>query len=75
MNLLSAGRPLVKSILFDYLQPNPSSIMKGFIMEISTTSIDHLGLVAGIFDKLGIAKVIDRAMPKARKHKQGQASD
>jgi len=38
-------------------------------MEISTTSIDHLGLVAGIFDKLGIAEVIDRAMPKTRKHK------
>jgi len=38
-------------------------------MNISTSAIDHLGLVAGIFDKLGIAEVIDKAIPKTRKHK------
>ncbi len=27
-------------------------------MEITTTSLTHLGLVAGIFDKLGIADII-----------------
>ncbi|NPV63177.1 MAG: DUF4277 domain-containing protein, partial [Methanotrichaceae archaeon] len=35
-------------------------------MKVSTLSLDHLGLVAGIFDELGISKVIDEAMPKTR---------
>jgi len=28
-------------------------------MEITSTQIDHLGLVAGVFDRLGIGEVID----------------
>jgi transposase len=35
-------------------------------MKLSTLSLDHLGLVAGIFDDLGISDVIDEAMPKTR---------
>jgi transposase len=35
-------------------------------MKVSTLSLDHLGLVAGIIDELGISKVIDEAMPKTR---------
>jgi len=35
-------------------------------MKLSTLSVDHLGLVAGIFDELGISEVIDKAMPKTR---------
>ena len=35
-------------------------------MKISTLSLDHLGLVAGIFDELGISEVIDEAIPKTR---------
>ena len=33
-------------------------------MEITTTSLAHLGLVAGIFDKLDIADIIDSTIPK-----------
>jgi len=35
-------------------------------MKLSTLSLDHFGLVAGIFDDLGISEVIDEAMPKTR---------
>ena len=35
----------------------------------SISSIDHLGLVAGTFDKLGLAPIIDRALPKIGQHK------
>jgi len=35
-------------------------------MKLSTLSLDHLGLVAGIFDELGVSEVIDEAMPKTR---------
>ena len=28
-------------------------------MKITSTQIDHLGLVAGVFDRLGIGDVID----------------
>jgi hypothetical protein len=35
-------------------------------MKLSTLSLDHLGLVAGIFDELGISDFIDEAMPKTR---------
>ena len=36
-------------------------------MDITTTQIDHFGIVAGIFDQLGIAnKVIDEKIPKLR---------
>jgi len=38
-------------------------------MKLSTKSLDHLGLVAGIFDELGISEVIDEAMPKTREYK------
>jgi hypothetical protein len=31
--------------------------------------VGHLGLVAGIYDALGIGEVIDRALPKTRHHK------
>jgi len=37
-------------------------------MEITTTSLAHLGLVAGIFDELDIAGIIDSAIPKNRDH-------
>ena len=35
----------------------------------SICSIDHLGLVAGTFEKLGLAPIIDRALPKTGQHK------
>jgi transposase len=38
-------------------------------MKISTLSLDHLGLVAGIFEELGISEVIDEAIPKTRECK------
>ena len=37
-------------------------------MEITTTSLAHLGLVARIFDELDIADTIDSAIPKNRDH-------
>jgi transposase len=37
-------------------------------IEGSNISIGHLGIVAGAFDTLGIAGVIDRAIPKTRHH-------
>ncbi|WP_369425688.1 DUF4277 domain-containing protein, partial [Methanothrix sp.] len=33
-------------------------------METDTRSLDHLGIVASVFDQLGIADVIDMRMPK-----------
>jgi transposase len=42
-------------------------IIEGFD-EDSILSVNHLGIVAGAFDSLGIAKVIDRAIPKTRHH-------
>ncbi|WP_461459176.1 DUF4277 domain-containing protein, partial [Methanothrix sp.] len=33
-------------------------------MKLSTLSLDHLGLVAAIFDALGISEVIDESIPK-----------
>ena len=38
-------------------------------MNITSTQIDHLGLVAGVFDRLGIGKVIDSRLRKSRHHK------
>lgn len=38
-------------------------------METDTRSLDHLGIVAAVFDQLGIGDVIDRRMPKLRQHK------
>jgi transposase len=43
------------------------SIIEGFD-EDSILSVNHLGIVAGAFDALGIAKIIDRAIPKTRHH-------
>jgi len=37
-------------------------------MEIKTLTLDHLGLVAGVFDDLEIAEVIDDRIPKLRHH-------
>lgn len=37
-------------------------------LKITTKSVDHLGIVAGVFDKLGISEVIDEAIPKNRDH-------
>ena len=37
-------------------------------MEIRTLPLDHLGLVAGVFDQLGIADLIDDRIPKLRNH-------
>jgi len=37
-------------------------------IEGSNISIGHLGIVAGAFDTLGIAWVIDRAIPKTQPH-------
>ena len=37
-------------------------------IEGSNVSIGHLGIVSGAFDSLGIAGVIDRAIPKTRPH-------
>jgi len=37
-------------------------------MKITTTSLSHLGIVAGTFDDLGIAEVIDSCIPKNRDH-------
>ena len=31
-------------------------------------SLDHLGIVAGIFDELGIGAILDRCIPKTRHH-------
>ena len=37
-------------------------------MNITTTSLSHLGLVSGMFDELGIADLIDISIPKRRKN-------
>lgn len=34
----------------------------------SIKSIDHLGIVAGTYHKLGLAQIIDRALPKTGQH-------
>jgi transposase len=34
----------------------------------SIKSIDHLGIVAGTFHKLGLVQIIDRALPKIGQH-------
>ena len=38
-------------------------------MEIITRNVDHFGIVAGVFDELGISKVLDEKLPKNRQHK------
>ncbi|MBC2696983.1 MAG: DUF4277 domain-containing protein [ANME-2 cluster archaeon] len=37
-------------------------------MNITTTSLSHLGLVSGTFDELGIVDSIDTTIPKIRNH-------
>jgi hypothetical protein len=37
-------------------------------MEIRTLPLDHLGLVACVFDELDIADLIDNRIPKLRNH-------
>jgi transposase len=39
------------------------------MMELETAQLDHFGLVAGVFDQLGISEVIDERIPKSRHHK------
>ena len=43
------------------------ALIKGFDDE-SIQSVGHLGIVAGAYDSLGIAKVIERTIPKTRHH-------
>ena len=38
-------------------------------INITTTNLDHLGIVAGVFDELGISEVLDEKTPKNRRHK------
>ena len=40
-----------------------------FIMFITTRSLDHHGIVSGIYDELEIGKVIDEVLPKLGQHK------
>ncbi len=35
-------------------------------MKLSTLSLDHLGLIAAVFDALGISELIDGLIPKTR---------
>ncbi len=37
-------------------------------MNITTTTLSHLGLVSGTFDELGISALIDANIPKSRNH-------
>jgi len=40
-----------------------------FIVLVTTCSLDHRGIVSGIYDELEIGKVIDEVLPKFGKHK------
>lgn len=40
-----------------------------FIMFVTTRSLDHHGIVSGIYDELEIGKVIDEVLPKFGQHK------
>jgi transposase len=39
------------------------------MMDVEMAQLDHFGLVAGIFDQLGIGEVIDERIPKEKHHK------
>ena len=41
----------------------------GFIMFVTTHSLDHHGIVSGIYDELETGKVIDEVLPKLGQHK------
>ena len=43
-------------------------------LNLSTLSLDHLGIVVAIFDAFGISEVIDEFIPKARKCKLGHSA-
>jgi len=43
-------------------------------MDISTNTIEHFEIIAGIFDELGIGSIIDRALPKTRSHKASHSA-
>jgi hypothetical protein len=36
------------------------------MMELEMARLDHFGLVAGVFDQLGISDVVDNRLPKSR---------
>jgi transposase len=38
-------------------------------MYVTTRSLDHHGIVSGIYDELEIGKVIDEVLPKFGQHK------
>jgi hypothetical protein len=38
------------------------------LIEGTNVTVGHLGIVAGMFDKLGIGEYIDQVMPKTRHH-------
>jgi hypothetical protein len=40
-----------------------------FIMNVTTHSLDHHGIVSGTYDELEIGTVIDEALPKFGQHK------
>jgi transposase len=37
-------------------------------MEIRTLPLEHMGLVAGVFDQLEVAGIVDDRIPKLRNH-------
>lgn len=46
-----------------------SYLSSAFIMLVTTRSLDHHGIVSGIYDELEIGKVIDEMLPKLGQHK------
>ena len=46
-----------------------SYLSSAFIMLVTTRSLDHHGIVSGIYDELEIGKVIDEVLPKLGQHK------
>ncbi|AKB50776.1 Mobile element protein [Methanosarcina barkeri str. Wiesmoor] len=46
-----------------------SSLSSIFIVLVTTSFLDHHGIVSGIYDGLEIGKVIDEVLPKFGQHK------
>ena len=46
-----------------------SYLALAFIIFFTTRSLDHHGIVSGIYDELEIGKVIDEVLPKLGQHK------
>ena len=44
-------------------------------MEIEMMWLDHFGLVASVFDQIGISEVIDNRLLKNRHHKLSHSQD